>query len=325
MPGRRSGKKKSKRWLAIESAVAVLESGLAPGARVEHNVWLVQPATNTPRQCDVVITTGQAPRETRSIVEVQARKKKVGIAQFQSWVRKQEQLQVQHLICVSTSGFVKSVQREAQQMGERVRLLTLLPSGPPPRWEATEIRHKMEILVTRDAEVAFEKVIPAEANARVGDPIYRWDRTPQPISIMDIAEAMLRRGEARELKVTQMGQDTFERTFSLSFTGPGNRVWVPTASGDVRVGEADIRDQVRHLTTLIPIEVLSYKQFKYAGELGWAILARGEYEGREFHIRTAVRTDGGRLRISRPHLIGLDDLTTDWLGLRLFIGHSNSS
>jgi hypothetical protein len=319
-PGR--GPEKSKRWLAIESAVAVLEAGLAPGARVQHNVTLLQPGTKTRRQCDVVITSGGAPRETRTIVEVQARKKKVGIAQFQSWVRKQEQLQVQHLICVSTSGFTRSVQREAEEMGDRVRLLTLLPGGRPPRWEVDEIQEQMEILLHRDTEIIFDKSIPVEANARVDAPVFRWERSRQFISIMDIAEVMLMRGEALGLKVMHTVQNTSRREFSLSFTGLGSRVWLPTASGEVPVCEANVTDQLEQRVFTTPIEVLSYAQFRYEGELGWVILGSGEYEGRAFHSRMVVLPDGlGGLRISRSRLIGPDNLITDGDGsLELIVG-----
>jgi len=38
MPNRTKESRKDERWLAIESAVAVPEAGLAPGSRVQHDV-----------------------------------------------------------------------------------------------------------------------------------------------------------------------------------------------------------------------------------------------------------------------------------------------
>src|SRR5678816_806111 len=51
-------------WRTIERTIAVLEKMLQPGARVSHNVFLTELVTGTRRQCDVVIRSGNSPRET---------------------------------------------------------------------------------------------------------------------------------------------------------------------------------------------------------------------------------------------------------------------
>lgn len=124
--------KKSKKvtpdWLSTEKIVALIEQAISPYAKVEHNVYL--PVIGSPsgrtRQCDVVITFGEFPRETRAIVEVQKRNKKPDINTFQGWYRKMQEIGAQQLICVSALGYPSSIIEEvATRIGPTVKLLTM--------------------------------------------------------------------------------------------------------------------------------------------------------------------------------------------------------
>src|SRR4051812_9120756 len=99
------------KWRTIEKVVARLEEVLTPVARVEHNVFLpvIGRPNRKPRQCDIVVTSGQIPRQTITIVEVQKRKNRPNITVFHGWVEKMHEVGAQHLICVSALGFPQSI------------------------------------------------------------------------------------------------------------------------------------------------------------------------------------------------------------------------
>lgn len=113
-------------WRLVEEVVALLEQSITPSANVEHNIWLPVIGKQRRRQCDVVITSGDQPRQTVAIVEVQKRNRKPDINTFHGWHRKMQEVGAQHLICVSTKGYPKSIIEEvALTIGPSVKLLTL--------------------------------------------------------------------------------------------------------------------------------------------------------------------------------------------------------
>lgn len=111
----------------LEHLVRFIEQSITPGSTVEHNVNLpvIGSSGNRTRQCDVIIRTGQKPRETITIVEVQDRIARTEINEFGGWLNKLEQVGAQHLICVSRHEFPSSIKEEAVKLGNTVRLITL--------------------------------------------------------------------------------------------------------------------------------------------------------------------------------------------------------
>ncbi|MBL6932308.1 MAG: hypothetical protein ISR45_05120, partial [Rhodospirillales bacterium] len=87
----------------LEHLVHAIEQSIAPDSVVEHDVNLpvISSGSGRTRQCDVVIRSGQKPRETITIVEVQDRGSKPDINTFGGWLQKLEEVGGQHLICVS--------------------------------------------------------------------------------------------------------------------------------------------------------------------------------------------------------------------------------
>lgn len=117
-------------WLTTEKLVQLIEKSLSPESSVEHNVKLPDLTSNSKvkRQCDIVIKTGHSPRETITIVEVQSRTSKFNITFFQGLIQKMRDVGAQHLICVSTQGFTKSIKEKARELGGSVRLVKLTKS-----------------------------------------------------------------------------------------------------------------------------------------------------------------------------------------------------
>lgn len=117
----------SNQWKEAELLVKLIEEQVSPDALIEHNVFLpvLSSTTGVKRQCDLVIRTGQKPRQTISIVEIQDRNRKVDITIFDGWMQKMKDVGAQHLICVSKKGFPKSVEEKARFIGPTVRLVKL--------------------------------------------------------------------------------------------------------------------------------------------------------------------------------------------------------
>jgi hypothetical protein len=128
-------------WQLREQVVAALERAVAPGAAVVHNVRLpvIGSPTKRRRQCDVVITAGQPPRQTMAIVEVQKRGRRVTLGDFESWLVKMKSVGAHQLICVSQHAFPNSVLEVAAQHGPIVELLTLDPSQPKENLPVTMV------------------------------------------------------------------------------------------------------------------------------------------------------------------------------------------
>lgn len=114
-------------WLTTERLVQLIEKSISPNSIVEHNVKLpdLTSTSNAKRQCDIVIKSGNHPRETITIVEVQSRTSKFNITFFQGLIQKMRDVGAQHLICVSTEGFTKTIKEKAKDLGGTVRLVKL--------------------------------------------------------------------------------------------------------------------------------------------------------------------------------------------------------
>lgn len=114
-------------WLTIEKLVQLIEKSISPDSTVEHDIKLpdLTSNSNAKRQCDIVIKSGNPPRQTITIVEVQSRNSKFNITFFQGLIQKMRDVGAQHLICVSTEGFTKTIKEKASELGGTVRLVKL--------------------------------------------------------------------------------------------------------------------------------------------------------------------------------------------------------
>lgn len=113
--------------ISFEKLVQLIEQSINPEAKVEHDVQMpiLTSQKGATTQCDVVITTGNPPRETITIIEVQDRDSKPAANDFRGWQQKLDDVGAQHLICVSRKGFTESEIERASQSGNRIRLVTL--------------------------------------------------------------------------------------------------------------------------------------------------------------------------------------------------------
>ena len=207
---------------------------LSPESVIQHNDHLPEIVTGTLRQCDITIRTGKPPRQTLTIDEVQDRTRDVEIGDYEGWCLKREKLGAQHLICVSVSGFPKSVRQDAALRGDTVRLMTLLDGEPPPFFKAPAFLFNMQVLHTRNADPVWDEWVPAEIQGKRCDSrIFRMEGASGLVSLMDIADRELRAGRVEYISVEDQPDRMQIRRYRLRLdtVSVEQKIWLDTALG----------------------------------------------------------------------------------------------
>lgn len=154
----------NKEWELLEHTILLLEQAIDTESKVERDVKLPVLASEGKefRQCDIVIRVGKPGRETITIIEVQARKKRVDINTFGGWVDKMESVGANRLICVSKHDFPSSIKNRVDKLGARVVLMTLKNIGdsfPPNILGNLDVTVNTHEITLADAEIEFDPVI----------------------------------------------------------------------------------------------------------------------------------------------------------------------
>jgi hypothetical protein len=149
----------------LEKLVQAIEQSLSAGSIVEQNVHLPILGSNSAAkaQCDIVIRTGNPPRQTLTIVEVQDRNKPVTIGEFRNWQQKIRDVGAQHLYCVSRHQFSKNMKERAALSGNTIKLITLKQIEenqlPLNFFKTTVLYHDVDVLNIRKREVIFPTLL----------------------------------------------------------------------------------------------------------------------------------------------------------------------
>ncbi len=287
------------RWRTIERTIAVLEKMLQPGARVSHNVLLKELITGTRRQCDVVVRSGAAPRETITIVEVQDRNRRVELSDYEGWCQKREKVGAQHLICVSVTGFPESVQRDAALKGDTVRLMTLLdPSVFPSFFAARAVTYDLEVVEAYDMEVVFDTLVPnGQATGRIDEKKFVVSNSERRLSLADIAEAE-RSGDRVLNMTTTTSEDGFDRIYKLDFALPGRTFSIVADGSSYPIVELRVIEHCKRYHYQVALEPLAYEQIGFGSSLGWVFWGTGEHDAEQFTVRVpVVRLPNGQVRV----------------------------
>ncbi len=265
----------------FERLVQLVEQSISPGSHVEHNVDLpvIGSKCGNTRQCDVVIRSGQAPRETVTIVEVQDRKSKPEINTYGGWLHKLEQVGAQHLICVSRHDFPCSIKEDALGRGATVRLVTVkedagVNSIPieylDQEFEITRIDTYLRVLVSEAADVETREFVEKKMHgASLSDVIEEcWSLDTNELeSVLTLI---------RKRYVLPVGEEEGEGSFKFDLE-EGPELYLLCPDGQfLRVGLSCTFSWLCHITEK-PVSVFSYEQNE-AGILAW--IAEVSYESR---------------------------------------------
>jgi hypothetical protein len=301
----RTTKKRPPSPQLVEKVAAMVESLLDPTAKVRHGVFLPD-LINPPhkRQCDVVVEAGPKHRPTRTIVEVQRRGKKVEVGMFDGWVSKMHAVRAQHLVCVSSVGYPKSVVDKAAKLGPTVRLVTLkeLESG------TTILQGSLGGIVLRQSQttdfydIHFKVKDPARVRQgtvvgpKQQDPAFRAP-SGEVLSLNQVAQRLVNNDPVMD----SIPPGTYRRSYVT--------VEQLTSLHDEAIGPFLLQFEVDVVVhqDVVPCEVREYRQEEDA--LAWVLLGECPRQGtdRMHQIGITFRAgEDGRLVPHALHLDGFD-------------------
>lgn len=257
-------------------------------------------------QCDVVIRSGTAPRESLTIVEVQKRGRAVEVNTFRGWCEKLRQVGAQHLICVSTVGFPRSVVMDAQLRGPTVRLITLreIEQSDRPRF-AFALTNTYEIVRTsfdpNRAELIWPTVAPPGGPTEIA-----FDAR-----VLQLASG----GMATPAEITRMAlRDQVIATKPvgvqpLRFTTRLDQRCLRYVDGHISAPvqlRCSLDLYVQRIT--VPLTGLSYEQTDIDGAIAWAMVAEGDFgQGPIALNMTYVPAPDGRLLPGGIDIVGIEE------------------
>jgi hypothetical protein len=295
-------------WKSAEKIAAILEKQLAPAATVKHNVFLpvIGKPNRKPRQCDVVITYGQEPRQSIAIVEVQKRRKKPDINTFHGWLRKMSEVGAQQLICVSALGYPESVIDDvATRIGPTVKLMTLEElesAGEPGRISM------MPFMIVNNPKYEFEEIGPVKFNGSINVDTVEFNSENRIFSIGDNTDC---------INLIELTTNALANSLPLHFSNQGimepdsysvelafameNKLWLHHQGQKVRISKWSIRVRVNieRKVVNIPMSQFAYRQEFRDGTLAWIATTRIPMNGKEREVQLVFKPDeSGFLQIA---------------------------
>lgn len=248
------------KWKHVERITALLEQSLTPTARVEHNVFL--PVIGVPgdkRQCDVVITYGQPPREAIAIVEVQDRTSKIAINDFDGWTVKREEVGANMLICVS------------EQIGTvKVSASKYLSSGSEMR---TEIHSS-------------------------NDKVFEWDESHEYLSLNDLVSFELKNLDLTHETANLQPAETLDIDINICHDESEKTLWLHQSEQKFKIRELPVKVEIGLQELKVPIKCYSYKQEMIDNVLAWVASATGVINGENYGFQLVFHPgENGILRL----------------------------
>lgn len=294
------------KWKFIEKVVTIIERYIAPTAKVRRNVFLpvLKNKTRRPRQCDIVIEDGKAPRQTISIVEVQDQGTKPEIGEFHGWIKKMQEVGAQHLICVSELGFPDSIQKEADEIGPTVRLLTLkkLEKGewplPPTFFSDTiDVVQYDRLMGLQMKYPHLVRVDPKPKLPNPEDKIFRL-RDGRLVSTTDIMDWHLF-GNPKNIMELPPNKHI---SLTVNFTGLFEH---KTYSGEwIKLEWLRIHIQLLIRLHKITWEFASYEQ-RHWGKFAWVLRATAMMHTTPYNLIIPIKRIGpGEYSMGRPVILG---------------------
>ncbi len=289
-------------WQVVEEVAALLEKSITPFAKVEHNVRLPVIGKSRRRQCDVVITYGEHPRQTVAIVEVQRRQSKPDINTFHGWHHKMEEVGAQHLICVSMQGYPKSIIDEvATRYGPTVRLLTLAQLRET---KVPGLEFVYPFVLHTHPHFTVEAVGPGVKLKRhpLENHPATWSLTFTPedkVFTLDDSHELQSLNELIAHNFSRVDQMFLERhikqpsSYSLDINlGSAKRnLWLYLDGQQHKVLSLPVKLRVETTVSNIPLTILSYQQQFIDDVLAWVTLAKSVIEDKEVSIQLVFKVD----------------------------------
>ena len=297
-----SKRKDEPNWRSGEKVAAILEKLLAPSATVKQNVFLpvIGQPRRKPRQCDVVITYGEEPRQNIAIVEVQKRNRKPDITTFHGWLAKMREVGAQQLICVSALGYPQSIIEEvATRIGPTVTLMTLQELD-----RVTEPGHIIiSFLISSTPKYQFEEIgviklegAPAVQRAELSshDKLFSIGDSVERLNLYELTTNALNNTLPpmfRERGIEEPDSYSIELVFNFKTQG----LWIHLSDQRFKVAEWPIKLKIERQLERIPVTNFAYRQESIEGVLAWIASAKMVVQGKEQELRIVFKPDSNGL------------------------------
>lgn len=290
-------------WKIREKVVTVIERHIGQSARIRHDVDLpvLTSRSGRTRQCDIVIQEGEKPRQTTSIVEVQKRRSKPEINDFNGWIEKMREVGAQHLICVSELGFPASIKEKADEIGPTVRLLTLQQIEQnywpiPPTWWSQRLQNVYydELL---GLQMQYEHLVRINPNVDSQLPdknekIFRCENGHM-VSVTDLLDWHLFSNPSNINELPENQKFTLGMNLSGYLEHKLGNNWI-------RLKHLLVNVNMFISSEILELEANMYEQIEW-GELAWVLRAKAKVEGKMFDVLIPLkRVAPGEYRMGRP-------------------------
>ncbi|MFC7298902.1 hypothetical protein [Herminiimonas aquatilis] len=286
----------------LEKIVEIIERSISPTAKIEQNIFLpiLTSTEGHTAQCDIVIRSGNPPRETVTLVEVQDRNSKVDINTFRGWEGKIDDVGAQHLICVSRKEFPSSIKEKASQSGSKIFLVTLKELSPeriPLEFIKFIFQYShLDIKAIKSirpfvAPGQLEKLGLEPMEHHLDDKAWSLDGKNW-LSLLDIC-----RGKVDLEKMPSAANGYIEGTDSLSFNLTDNEQLFYCHNGEfVRIGlDCEFEWAFEHAE--VPMSVASYEQDKH-GALAWLFEVKHNSKSGLISVKLpVVKLDNGNYKL----------------------------
>jgi hypothetical protein len=301
-------------WAQTERVVELLERSLDELARVVRDVKLPNLATGHPEQFDVVIESGQAPRISRTIVEVQDRTRPVEVNTFRGWCEKMRQVGANRLLCVSAHPFPQSIKDSvAKEHGPRV-LLVRLEALEAQQWPFQIFNNAMRVynptirLDTSDKrnplfsfpadQNPFTEFLQSSIHSQGSDRRIQREGQAELSALGEIIDEGIRRlnQDPNMLRLPEgdhkVTVEWHPRDLRFCFNGQSAPIQTITVTYCVGIEAMNF-----------PFEISSYAQ--EGQTLAWVARASGKIDGEDAEIRfTLIPDANGCFRFSHAQLCG---------------------
>lgn len=300
------------KWKLTEEVVALLEKLLTPAAKVEHNVLLPVVGRSGKRQCDVVITYGESPRQSITIVEVQKRSTKPDINTFHGWVTKMRQAGAQHLICVSVVGYPKSIIEEVKlEHGSTVKLLTLEEIQKIKIEDINIFLFNFALELT--PKFFFKSIGPVKLETRPldkeleltnHDKVFQVDDEANLLSLDDLICKCLEEISfvARSRGIQDLGSGI------VKFVAGSDKkhLWIHSKEQRFKILNLPIEVEISTQRSEIPINYYEYKQMDVNNPLAWVVSTENHSKNSNAKFTIAfslsIKESSGVIKIQPPNI-----------------------
>ncbi|SIR08945.1 hypothetical protein SAMN05920897_1377 [Alkalispirochaeta americana] len=276
-------------WEYFEKLVSFIEKTISPRSKIEHNVSLDDLSRDSDkRQCDVIIRTGEPPRETITLVEVQNRSRGFNITFFDGLIEKMRKVGAQHLIVVSRKSFPKSIINEAKRLGNTIRLVYF---DDDAIMEPDLPRFTDDCIILKTKNIIRVNNVSIRVNKGHLQKINRKDKSSTQDRVFIIGGKVLSINDIVNTHcLSDLNYDVHQVKFIFDSTLLNDEIYLLDSITEEKHSiKLNISADVEIENIKLPINYITYSQVGYSNSLAIVMYASGIWRGNESYITAVMK------------------------------------